>query len=555
MLVTIMLSVILLRLFLPNYSSHFNDDSQYEQETFDKTVLVAACRDPGDTLKIALQSWLAVPGISEFILVDWSSSVRFSKTISKLLRDPRIKLITTRSEKRWISSWAYNLAAKFVPSGSMMLKVDCDIVLSTDFLEQHPMKEGIFYADDWTTEGTENEKYMNGVFYIKHPYFEKVNGFDERLQTYGLDETDLYNRLTTSGFTRRRLNLTTVHHLERTYPSKSSRQSLNQLKFQFAKNRRLQALLPPWNQKRTQIPYSVSVSLNRRGRFLVERKTHVTPLEWMVPRNKTLAMLRNTAETLLRAKLIPWSSMNQSTPYLIKMIPSYEYGKILIVHVQNGLTSRLKALASGMAVANKTGRHFRLVWIPDVQCKVSFGELFSNDMDVWEEFESSEVAGRNFDRYNWTEADSVGSKVKQIQTKSANHIYVQTATTLAHDEVTPQTMHEAFSRLKLRPRIAAVGNAANATAMMGLHVSAMNCSKAVTEVNDNACVHVRGWQVSNRSQPELTALFTHHIDSIIEKNPGQKFFLAADSLSVISELKERYREKVWFIDSDELHAE
>ena len=547
-LTTIILVSILLKLVSEYHSSELNNQSQRESEKFPKTILVAACRNQGSTLKIALQSWLSVPGIAELIIVDWGSSIHISEAIPELLQDPRIKLITAEHEQTWILSWAYNLAAKFVPSGSMMLKVDCDTVLSVDFLKSHPMEELVFYADDWRTTANENEKHLNGVFYIKHSYFVEVNGFDERLQIYGNDETDLYDRLNTTGYRMKRLDLTKIYHLKNPDSRRSSREAVRYLNFYLIINRHFKALLPEWNRTSTQTAYYLTVSMKKRGHFFVRRKFRTPSLQAMLPANTVAAIKRRTAHLLIDSSNMSAASLNLTTAYLIKMIPSYGAGKMLIVHAQYSLSSRLRAVASGMAISSKTGRHFRLIWIPDADCPASFGELFSNRLDVWDKFDPVEVTARNFDLYNYMETQPSGVVGRKILTDSENHIYVKTGSILAHDEVTSKSMHEAFSKLQLCSRIATIANTVNVSVLFGLHIRTMNCSEANAQLHDDGCIHTTSWKVPNTSKSEFTDLFTTQIDIILKKDPNQKFFLAADSLSVRSELKERYGKQIWLID-------
>ena len=546
--VVIILLLVLLNLWLLYYSSYVNQVSRDHEQTSVKTVLLAACMDRSNTFKIALQSWLLVSGISELIIVDWSSSIAISETVSELLQDPRITLVTVKREAKWVLSWAYNLAARFVSPESMILMVNCDTVLSADVLERHPMEEGTFYAGDWKTTTTDYGKHLKGILYIKRSYFVGVNGFDERLHSYGNDITNLYQRLNASGLSMKRFDLAEMHQVDHADSLRSSQQSMNRLKFEILINHRFQALLPPWNRNCTQTSYAVRASADKHRRFLAHRKTVVPSLESMLPENTTLAVKRQAAQIVLHAQRIPWSSLNLSTTYLIKMLPSYDSGRMLTVQVQGGLGTRLSALASGMAIAQKTGRHFRLIWIPDRNCNASFDDLFSHALDVWEAFDSGEVVGENFDCYNYVKSAQGAQHEKKILTTSEKHIYVKTKSILIHDEVTPQAMQDAFSRLRLRPRIATIVDTINTTALFGLHIRGMNCFRLIGNLPDDACIHTRGWPLPNTSKSVLTILFTTQIDIILQSNPQQKIFLATNSLTVRSELKRRYPGQIKLIE-------
>ena len=53
----------------------------------------------------------------------------------------------------------------------------------------------MFYTGNWKTAKDENEKHLNGVVYVDRRQFMAVNGYNERLRSYGWDDTDLYDRL------------------------------------------------------------------------------------------------------------------------------------------------------------------------------------------------------------------------------------------------------------------------------------------------------------------------------------------------------------------------
>lgn len=132
--------------------------------------------------------------------------------------------------------------------------------------------------------------------------------------------------------------------------------------------------------------------------------------------------------------------------YLAKMHRSYSSAngsRLLIMNAQHGLGNRLRALASGQAVAAASGRHFRLVWVPNVHCGARFQDLFDcPDLDVWDELDEREVNGSNFDVYNYMENEEGSRKDQVVVTKSENHIYVKSAYRLRSDRrvVTGETL-------------------------------------------------------------------------------------------------------------------
>ena len=59
--------------------------------------------------------------------------------------------------------------------------------------------------------------------------------------------------------------------------------------------------------------------------------------------------------------------------------------RTLTVCCRWGLANRLRALLSGMALAEATGRRFTMLWPRTADCSATFGELFTNDLNVIEQ--------------------------------------------------------------------------------------------------------------------------------------------------------------------------
>ena len=52
-----------------------------------------------------------------------------------------------------------------------------------------------YYRCPWETSRDENERHLNGVFLARVEHLRAVHGYDERIATYGWDDSDLYSRL------------------------------------------------------------------------------------------------------------------------------------------------------------------------------------------------------------------------------------------------------------------------------------------------------------------------------------------------------------------------
>ncbi|CDF33884.1 unnamed protein product [Chondrus crispus] len=217
-------------------------------------TLIAACKDRASTLAKAVKSWTAVRGVHEVLLVDWSSDPPISYFTSKELLDgERFTLVRVVGQTDWVLSRAYNLAARLA-SYSKLIKVDCDTFLRPDFIEAHPLKRDSFYAGDWkqldNNTPTDDALHVNGLLYVHRDDFLAVGGYDERITTYGWDDSDLAQRLASiRNFTR--FDYNKVEHIAHS----ASLRVVNQ---------RTTSLLPPEN------PHAAAVEI-QRNRLLLTR--------------------------------------------------------------------------------------------------------------------------------------------------------------------------------------------------------------------------------------------------------------------------------------------
>jgi glycosyltransferase involved in cell wall biosynthesis len=154
-----------------------------------------------DRLKESLDSWLQHDawmerhgrrGVDEIVIVDWSSDSPVN--VDGFDGRPEIRLFRVEGEEDWILSQAFNLAAS-LSRGKFLLKMDADYkVVDHIFWDSiFPIPEGRYCHGSWKVGG--NAKYLNGFMAVRRDDFFRVNGYNERIVTYGWDDTDLYQRL------------------------------------------------------------------------------------------------------------------------------------------------------------------------------------------------------------------------------------------------------------------------------------------------------------------------------------------------------------------------
>lgn len=173
--------------------------------------LVTACMNRDGHLRQTLPQWLALPGIAEVVIVDWSN-----RTPLRDLRmvDPRVRVIRAEGEARWILSYAYNLGLSQTRHDTI-LKCDADCVPTAEVTSLLPTEKA-FYAGYWKTGAACGKPSVNGQCLFSRKQFEQVNGYSEVIRMYGRDDEDFYDRLIKAGYGRREIPSSELSFMEHT---------------------------------------------------------------------------------------------------------------------------------------------------------------------------------------------------------------------------------------------------------------------------------------------------------------------------------------------------
>lgn len=262
----------------------------------DGVSLVAACKDRGGTLGEVIASWKAVRGVDEIVVVDWSSSPTIVEEVGSRLGGGKVVVVRVEGQSDWVLSRAYNLGVRMARFGSVV-KVDCDTHLEPDFLEAHALESGAFYAGDWRQleSVTSEELHVNGLLYVHRDDFLAVGGYDERITTYGWDDSDIAERLSKKRRFKR-MDYSKVRHIMHS----ASLRVVNQ---------RTTSLLPPEN------PHAAAVEI-QRNRILLTKfnlpdwKAMSLHTQW----NVLLLRKENTDNAMGPARVFSVTAANEVTP-------------------------------------------------------------------------------------------------------------------------------------------------------------------------------------------------------------------------------------------------
>lgn len=192
----------LVQWFAPRHSIAVNGCEYVPRmRTWVTKSVVVACRNRETVYSVVQNALRVADNTTEVVVVDWSSKRRIARRHS----DPRVRVIRVEDTAQWNIAQAYNVGFRHV-SGEFVLKIDCDTRLSC---MPPPVSRTTFYTGDWRHGG-----HLNGIVYAPRRAIQTVGGYDERLDRYGWDDDDLYNRLQQlPGMKRHELDMKCVHHI------------------------------------------------------------------------------------------------------------------------------------------------------------------------------------------------------------------------------------------------------------------------------------------------------------------------------------------------------
>ena len=168
--------------------------------------ILLACRDRDTSLNVTATALQSVA--SQVVVVDWSSA---KPPVVLPLRDPRLVVVKVEQESGWHLSRAYNVGMTFV-SSDIVWKIDCDThidINAVPFVMALPRRT--FFTGDWRNKG--NAAHLNGNLAVWRKEFWKAGGYDERIQSYGHDDSALYKQLKKRGNRWRRIQPWWASHL------------------------------------------------------------------------------------------------------------------------------------------------------------------------------------------------------------------------------------------------------------------------------------------------------------------------------------------------------
>jgi hypothetical protein len=525
----------------------------------------------------AVPSWLE-SGAEQIVIVDWHSDEPVLQTLTRELNDltllERIDIVRVElpeSKRRWVLSWAYNLAVRYAIH-PFILKLDADNVLSPNFLNEtlnniDALWCQTYWKGDWRCAKTRQQVYLNGVLLVAKSAFVSVGGYAEIITTYGWDDSAMHSALEKQlGLNAVSLNPDWIQHLPH-----SDEQRVDKGRNTFREihlNRFLHGKLG-W-------------SLASRPRCQFERRTHVQSryrdhvelVSWPIVPKEQIEWAERELEKFIALKMMTPPEANRlSTP-----------GKgMLYVLVRNGLGNKMRALASAYTLfdgLNKSplynphghGYHLIIVWSEDHHCQASMSDLFDlssiardypSQISILKQLPDQlptpllELTDLNlFDEYktaDTTVVDNIQSLLQSIQTRAQQeqpiNVLLESASVIDSPFRSWENECKFIRAIKLNMtcqervnrcerHILEQAGLTSMSSMVAVHVRKGQDGSSYDDVSKwspDKQIQWKMWRSLSRVEN-----FVAEMLNLLDRQPGLKFFVASDSADTFQEMLESF---------------
>tara|TARA_A100001015_G_scaffold159072_1_gene176725 strand:+ start:1204 stop:2634 length:1431 start_codon:yes stop_codon:yes gene_type:complete len=186
-------------------------------------TFVSACKNRLYNLKKTLETW-ANENPFQIIIIDWGSDLKIKKDDFNPEFAPIIKIIRYESDN-WILSWAFNEGLSKVQT-KYTVKLDCDHFLRKGFLENNQCSTNSFIKSNQRSI-TGDQVHLNGAFISCTELLRNVGFFNERITTYGWEDSELFLRLFNQADKHLKLDKSYIKHIKQTEESRTSNQQVS----------------------------------------------------------------------------------------------------------------------------------------------------------------------------------------------------------------------------------------------------------------------------------------------------------------------------------------
>mmetsp|Transcript_10203 Transcript_10203/g.31179 ORF Transcript_10203/g.31179 Transcript_10203/m.31179 type:complete len:812 (+) Transcript_10203:214-2649(+) len=384
------------------------------------TSLVTVCRDQKETLLRAVRSWLAADNVDEIVIVDWSSRISVFEIISlyapEILNDKRLQIVTVTGQAVYRESAAGNVGIRYA-TYHQVLRVNCDTVLPSDFIARHPFRANVIYRPPTTSEEfLVKDKNLIGLLFARRLDLLAVNGYDERIDSYGFADVDLAERVSA----QRPLRAIPITDKIESAPAGKDDADVRvftvmkpsdpyALEVEMSRNRflatRMQA--PPWGFWSRHMLFNSKTKFVQPNSVGTDKDTDYIRVYELSAANTAPSFadsvgqagtdmassraLRHVLQRIGAPTVISKTYSQQFLTELLKYEAEPENYATVLVKLMGGCASRALSLASlrvALKITSETAQvpiRYRVLWEKDADCSCKFTAMFSRaDEEVFE---------------------------------------------------------------------------------------------------------------------------------------------------------------------------
>lgn len=467
-----------------------------------------------------------------------------------------------------------------------VFKVDCDYVVDPGAVENHRLEErgqggGVdaFFTGYYMNARDANEMHLNGAMVVSQRAFWSVGGYDERIQRYGYDDEELYERLASIGITRLNMSYDHLTHLQHG----DEQRGQGAVKFARAQIDMNRLLLEKigwrWGRGSRGSEYErVKGSLDGVRAVYVPKG-----LDELVEEAEREEMWRVAVGRRLRDDYgVPWGLIAEMrTGEAEKLLRRLNQRKLeqgldevkerglsvrfLVVHVQNGLGNRLRVLGSALAFARRTKREVIVVWEKDVHFGAFYRDIFNHTLtefavvDSWKltwplkGYGEFDAAWNDIEFYNYMEKQGNGREV--VDDKGKN-IYFISSSIMQSKETSWESENDELKRLKVHGYITAKASRAVAGGfdkVGGVHIRNRSLDNDIAGVEDNWKLYAKedAEEIAKWRRVTTYSSFVPEMKAMLRYGSVERFFVASDTVAVLRKLKKEFgKDRVMFIERD-----
>ncbi len=409
-----------------------------------------------------------------------------------------------------------------------------------------------------------------------------IGGFNEYIRSYGYDDDDLYARATAAGLERRLLVESSLLHLPHPDTSRLQKSDPNQPQgmgwselwarpiFHIRANRILSLILPAWCGGWTMQPfdlvhdpeghaiYLISQSgphsppdaMRYASQILAARELlswHIGRLAFAVPQPQLEGLLSDCtiAQMTTRITNRPTHATPTEPTIPAPMIAPPGPAR-LFLDLHHGLGNRLRALASGLALAGALARQPVIIWQSDEHCGARFADLFDSDLPVIEARFADAAAAMGIESFTYLEdqQDALPHD-RAISLTPSRDAYIASACRIPHPMISWDAENTALRNMRVSKDVRDLIAGLPPRFEVGIHLR--------THLSDAACDAPQNWrpdshariaQARNTSQPQR---FLPRLEAALDaQGEDIRIFLAADHPDAYEAMITAYGAKQFF---------